>query len=223
MEKRKITFQLVKISGILITVIISISFLLFSLRPRLMYFKKLKDEMRKNELVIEKFNKDKELFHKDTEEEKILWKKVKNELEEKVKVLNSDEEIFSHFSTLIKNIKDLASSMGITQIMFHSQSKSFTININPNPQVPLFIKEIRDTGFENVEGEEDFGDPLGKVSYVGFKIIFISDIKTSATFIKNLPSIPNLLSIEKVDIYSQNSFPVCVLYVKFYYKRGRNV
>ncbi len=221
MSKGKLIFYIVKIGGIFLIVIISVSFLIFSLRPKLLYFKKTKEEMKKNQMMIEKFDRDKELFQKETEDEKILRQKVKEGLNEKIKVLNSEEEIFAHFSSLLKIIKDHASSLGIKHILLQSQSKSFTINLNPDPSLPFFIKGVRETGMENVEGEENLGE-AGRLNFIGFKILFSSDIKTSANFIRTLPSLPNLLSIEKIEIYSQEHSPVYVLYLKFYFKRGES-
>jgi hypothetical protein len=122
----------------------------------------------------------------------------------------------------LREIRDRAFSLGIRQLMFQSQSKSFTINVNPDPSFPLLIKGIRETGFENVEGEEDLGEPAGKLNFIGFKISYTSDLRTSAIFIRTLPTIPNLLSIEKIEVYAQETQPIYVLYVKFYFKRVKN-
>ncbi len=222
MEKKKVVFYLAKIGGITLIILVSISFLLFSLRPKLAYFKKAKEEMKKNQAVIERFDRDKAIFQKESEDEVKLWQEVKEELDSKIKRLGSDEEIFSYFSSLLRELKDKASSSGIRQVMLQSQSKSFTINVNPDPSFPSFIKGIRETGIENVEGEEDFGEPIGKLNFIGFKILYTSDIRTSSLFIRSLPSLSSLLSIEKIEVYAQESQPVYVLYVKFYFKRVRN-
>ncbi len=222
MEKKKFIFYLVKIGGISLIVIVSIAFLLFSLRPKLAYFQKAKEEMRKNQAIIEKFDRDKVIFQKETEDEVKLRKRVEEELNSKIKKLGSEEEIFSHFSGLLREIKDKAFSLGIRQLMIQSQSKSFTINVNPDPTSPLLIKSIRETGMVNIEGEDDFGEPIGRLNFIGFKISFSSDIRTSSLFIRSLPSISNLLSIEKIEVDARESQPVYVVYVKFYFKRTRN-
>lgn len=222
MERKRIIFYLAKIGGIALIIIISIGFLLFSLRPKLEYFKKAKEEMKKNQMIIEKFDRDKAFFQKETEDEIKLWQEVRAQLDSKIKTLGSEEEIFSHFSSLLRELKDKASSLGIRQLMLQSQSKSFTINVNPDPSFPLFIKGIKETGFENVEGEEDVGEPLGKLSYIGFKILYTTDIRTSSIFLRSLPSLSNLLSIEKIEVYAQESQPIYVIYLKFYFKRMKN-
>lgn len=222
MEKKKAIFYLAKVGGIALIIFISIAFLLFSLRPKLTYFKKAKGEMRKNQEIIDRFDREKELFQKETEDEIKLWQKSREELDSKLKKLGSDEEIFSHFSSILRELKDKAFSLGIRQLMFQSQSKSFTINVNPDPSLPLFIKGIRETGIENVEGEEDLGEPLGRLSFIGFKILYTTDIKTSSVFLRSLPSLSNLLSIEKIEVYAQESQPIYVIYVKFYFKRVKN-
>lgn len=222
MEKKKVVFYLAKIGGIALIIIISIGFLLFSLRPKLEYFKKAKEEMKRNQSIIDKFDKDKAFFQKESEEEIKLWQEVRSQLDSKIKTLGSEEEIFSHFSSLLRELKEKAYSLGIRQLMFQSQSKSFTINVNPDPSFPLFIKGVKETGFENVEGEEDFGEPLGRLNYIGFKLLYTTDIKTSSLFIRNLPTLSNLLSIEKIEVYSQDSQPIYVIYLKFYFKRAKN-
>lgn len=222
MEKKKVVFYLAKVGGIALIILVSIAFLLFSLRPKLAYFKKAKEEMKKNQAIINNFDKDKAIFEKETEDEIKLWHKIKEEMDTKIKNLGSDEEVFSHFSSLLRELKDKAFSLGIRQLMLQSQSKSFTINVNPDPSLPLFIKGVREAGFENVEGEEDFGEPIGKLNFIGFKILYNADIVKSSVFIKSLPSLSNLLSIEKIEVYSQESQPIYVLYAKFYFKRVRN-